>query len=85
MICTGFALYSQGDGHRLAGGQVFGWVFSILPQQPGCAHLHHLGMWVHGDLHRVHIYAAVREDIMSRQSMISSMISGDRYFRDDAG
>jgi Ni/Fe-hydrogenase 1 B-type cytochrome subunit len=30
----------------------------------------------------VHIYAAVREDIMSRQSIISSMISGWRNFRD---
>ena len=32
----------------------------------------------------VHIYTAVREDIMSRQSLISSMISGERVFRDEA-
>ena len=31
----------------------------------------------------VHIYAAVREDILSRQSMISSIVSGERLFRDD--
>jgi Ni/Fe-hydrogenase 1 B-type cytochrome subunit len=26
---------------------------------------------------------AVREDIMSRQSLVSTMISGWRYFKDD--
>ncbi|MDR3494886.1 MAG: Ni/Fe-hydrogenase, b-type cytochrome subunit, partial [Ancalomicrobiaceae bacterium] len=31
----------------------------------------------------LHIYAAIREDIMSRQTMISTMISGERQFRDD--
>ena len=31
----------------------------------------------------VHVYAAVREDILSRQSMISSIVSGERVFRDD--
>lgn len=31
----------------------------------------------------IHIYAAIREDIMSRQSMVSTMISGHRTFKDD--
>ena len=31
----------------------------------------------------LHIYAAIREDIMSRQSMVSTMISGHRTFKDD--
>ena len=32
---------------------------------------------------REEIYAAIREDIMSRQSMVSTMISGHRTFKDD--
>jgi Ni/Fe-hydrogenase 1 B-type cytochrome subunit len=43
---------------------------------------HHLAMWAMVIFVIVHIYAAVREDIMSRQSIISSMISGWRNFRD---
>ena len=43
-----------------------------------------MGMWVLVIFIVVHIYAAVREDIMSRQSMISSMISGERQFRDES-
>ena len=31
----------------------------------------------------LHVYAALREDIMSRQSLISTMISGWRLFKDD--
>jgi len=30
----------------------------------------------------VHIYAAIREDIMGRQSIVSTMISGYRTFKD---
>jgi Ni/Fe-hydrogenase 1 B-type cytochrome subunit len=40
-------------------------------------------MWVLVTFTILHIYAAIREDIMSRQSMISSMISGERQFRDE--
>ena len=31
----------------------------------------------------IHVYVAIREDIMSRQSLISTMISGWRMFKDD--
>jgi hypothetical protein len=51
-------------------------------RQPGHVHSwHHLGMW--GIVFVIlHVYAAVREDIMSRQTMISTMISGQRTFRE---
>ena len=29
-----------------------------------------------------HVYVAIREDIMSRQSLVSTMISGWRTFKD---
>jgi Ni/Fe-hydrogenase 1 B-type cytochrome subunit len=29
------------------------------------------------------VYAALREDIMSRQSLVSTMLSGWRMFKDD--
>jgi Ni/Fe-hydrogenase 1 B-type cytochrome subunit len=30
----------------------------------------------------LHVYAALREDIMSRQTMVSAIVSGSRTFRD---
>jgi Ni/Fe-hydrogenase 1 B-type cytochrome subunit len=83
MICTGFALYSEGAGRSGWQYKLFGWVFSIFPNSQDVHTYHHLGMWVLVSFAIVHIYAAVREDIMSRQSMISSMISGERQFRDE--
>jgi Ni/Fe-hydrogenase 1 B-type cytochrome subunit len=44
---------------------------------------HHLGMWAILIFVIIHVYAAIREDIMSRQSMVSTMISGMRTFKDD--
>jgi Ni/Fe-hydrogenase 1 B-type cytochrome subunit len=58
-------------------------VFSIFPNSQDVHTYHHLGMWALVCFTVAHIYAAVREDIMSRQSMISSMISGERQFRDE--
>jgi Ni/Fe-hydrogenase 1 B-type cytochrome subunit len=84
MIVTGFALYSEGEGIDSWQAKLFGWVFLIWPNSQDVHSWHHLGMWVIVTFVIVHIYAAVREDIMSRQSIISSMISGERQFKDGA-
>lgn len=83
MIITGFALYAEGAGRDSWQYKLFGWVFAIWPNSQDVHTWHHLGLWVIVIFAIVHIYAAVREDIMSRQSIISSMISGEREFRDD--
>jgi Ni/Fe-hydrogenase 1 B-type cytochrome subunit len=41
-----------------------------------------MGMWVIVIFAIAHIYAAIREDIMGRQSVVSTMISGFRTFKD---
>ncbi|MET4261497.1 Ni/Fe-hydrogenase 1 B-type cytochrome subunit [Bradyrhizobium sp. S3.12.5] len=82
MIVTGFALYSEGHGIDSWQDKLFGWVFAIWPNSQDVHTWHHLGMWALVVFVMVHIYTAIREDIMSRQSIISSMISGERQFRD---
>lgn len=82
MICTGGALYSEGAGHDSWVYALFGWVFSIWPNSQDVHTWHHLGMWVIITFVIMHVYAAIREDIMSRQSMVSTMISGERMFKD---
>ena len=82
MIITGFALYSEGTGVDSWQYALFGWVFQIWPNSQDVHTYHHYGMWVILIFAMVHIYVAVREDIMSRQSIISSMVSGERLFKD---
>jgi Ni/Fe-hydrogenase 1 B-type cytochrome subunit len=83
MIVTGFALYSEAEGIDSWQAKLFGWVFDIFPNSQDVHTWHHLGLWVIVSFSIIHIYAAVREEIMSRQTMIATMISGERQFRDD--
>ncbi len=84
MIVTGLALYGEGTGMGSWQYDWFSsWVIPLFGQSQDVHTWHHLFMWVIICFAIVHIYAAVREDIMSRQSIISSMFSGWRTFRDD--
>ena len=82
MVFTGFAIYSEGAGLGSWQDSLFGWVIPALGGSMQVHNLHRLGMWIMMSFAIVHIYAAIREDIMSRQSLISTMISGWRMFKD---
>ena len=83
MIITGFALYGEGLGQDSWADVVFGWVIPAMGQSQDVHTWHHLGMWYLITFIMIHVYVAVREDIMSRQSLISTMIGGWRMFKDD--
>jgi Ni,Fe-hydrogenase I cytochrome b subunit len=82
VFAIGFALYSEGAGRGSWQDALFGWVIPLFGQSQDVHTWHHLGMWLIVLFVMVHIYAAVREDIMSRQTIISTMISGVRSFKD---
>ena len=82
MIATGFALYGEDKGLGSWPDRVFGWVIPLAGGSQMVHSLHHLGMWMFFCFVMTHVYAAIREDIMSRQSLISTMISGWRMFKD---
>ncbi len=83
MIVTGMALYAEGAQEGSLTHDLFGWVHSLTWNSQRLHTLHHLGMWWIVIFMIVHIYVAIREDIMSRQSIVSTMISGHRTFKDD--
>lgn len=84
MIITGLALYGEGAGMDSWQYSLFSsWVIPLFGQSQDVHTWHHLVMWAIVCFIITHIYVAVREDIMSRQSIISSMISGWRMFKDD--
>ncbi|WP_303787211.1 Ni/Fe-hydrogenase, b-type cytochrome subunit [Azovibrio restrictus] len=82
MVITGFALYSEGAGQGSWSDTLFGWVLPLLGGSMQTHSWHRLGMWIMMSFVLVHVYAAIREDIMSRQSLISTMVSGWRMFKD---
>lgn len=84
MIISGLALYGEGAGMSSWQYTFFSsWFIPLMGQSQDVHTWHHLVMWLLIVFAIIHIYVAVREDIMSRQSIISSMISGWRLFKDD--
>ncbi len=83
MIFTGFALYSLSLGGRNWADTLFGWITPILGGHEAVNNWHNMGMWIMLFFVIVHIYMAVRADIIGRQSAISTIISGWRMFKDD--
>jgi len=83
MIVTGFALYGEGSGMGSWQFDMFSsWVIPMFGQSMDVHTWHHMTMYAILLFVMIHIYLAVREDIMSRQSMVSTMISGWRMFKD---
>ncbi len=83
MIVTGLALYGEGEGMGSWQYRFFSsWVIPLFGNSQDVHTYHHLVMWAFVVFIMVHVYAAFREDVMSRQSIISTMISGWRTFKD---
>lgn len=82
-VFTGFALYAEGAGIDSWWYAAFGWVFGLYGDSFNVHTVHRINMWIIIGFAMIHIYVAIREDIMSRQSLVSTMISGWRYFKDD--
>ncbi len=84
MIVTGLALYGEGTGMDSWQYSWFSsWVIPLFGQSQDVHTFHRLGMWFILLFIITHVYVAIREDIMSRQSLISTMISGWRTFKDN--
>jgi Ni/Fe-hydrogenase 1 B-type cytochrome subunit len=82
MVVTGLALYGEGEGPGWIHTVFTGPVLLLFGNNSLTVHTwHHFGMWAMVIFVLVHIYAAVREDILSREAIITSMISGWRKAR----
>lgn len=83
MLITGFALYGEGAGMNSWQYRLFSsWVIPLFGQSQDVHTWHRMGMWALIMFVILHVYAAIREDIMGRQSIVSTMISGSRTFKD---
>lgn len=83
MIVTGFALYGEGAQEGHWSHTLFTtWVIPLFGQSQAVHSWHHLVAWGIVVFVIVHVYAALREEVMSRQTMISAIINGSRTFRE---
>lgn len=82
LIFTGLGLYAQAHGWGSTWMNLFGWVTVLLGTPQTVRTVHHLAMWYVLLFAIIHIYMALREDIMSQGSVIGAMVNGLRLWKD---
>lgn len=78
MVLTGFAMYGQSN----PGGffyRWFEWVITLFGGIQIVHFVHHVFMWVFLIFIPIHVYLALRADLLERTGTISSIISGGRF------
>lgn len=81
-LTTGFAMYGQSR----PGGfwyTLFGWVVPLLGGIQVVHFVHHVLTWAFVIFLPIHLYLALRADLLERTGTISSIISGGRFVRSD--
>jgi len=63
---------------------LFGWVNVLLGGSQMVRLVHHLAMYYLLIFAVIHIYMATREDVMSGQTVVSTMVNGLRSFKEGA-
>jgi len=82
LLVTGFGMLAEVAGHDSWQYHLFGWMRDFAVNTIDLHTFHRCAMWVVAWFIVAHIYSAVREDIVSRQTMVSTMLSGFRVFKD---
>jgi Ni/Fe-hydrogenase b-type cytochrome subunit len=76
-VITGFALYGQAN----PGGIFFttlNWIGPVLGGMPNVRFIHHVMTWAFAIYLPLHIYFAIRSDVLERNSSISSIFTGGK-------
>ena len=81
-VVTGFAMYGQSRPGGLWY-TLFGWVVPLLGGIQVVHFVHHVLTWVFLIFIPIHIYLALRADLLERTGTISSIVSGGRFVRSD--
>lgn len=84
LILTGLGLYAQGYGWGSGWMNAFGWVTVLCGTPQAVRTIHHLAMWYVLLFALIHMYMVFRQDIMSRATIISTMINGIRMWKGEA-
>lgn len=82
MVVTGFALYGQSN----PSGFIYGatnWIGALFGGMPIVRFVHHVGTWAFLIFIPIHVYLAIRADLLERTGVMSSIVSGGRFVRTD--
>jgi Ni/Fe-hydrogenase 1 B-type cytochrome subunit len=81
-VATGFALYGQSNPGGLFF-QLFGWLGLAFGGMQNVRFVHHVATWAFLIFIPIHVYLAVRADVLEHGGSISSIITGGRFVPSD--
>jgi Ni/Fe-hydrogenase 1 B-type cytochrome subunit len=81
IIFTGLSMFAEQSGWGSGWMNAFGWVNVLLGGSQMVRTVHQLAMWWLALFTLIHVYMVFREDIMSGETVISTMINGVRMFK----
>jgi Ni/Fe-hydrogenase 1 B-type cytochrome subunit len=82
MVVTGFAMYGQSNPNGFIW-TLFHWVPNVLGGLQMVRSIHHIFTWIFLIFIPIHVYLALRAEVMERTGTISSIISGGRFVPKD--
>jgi Ni/Fe-hydrogenase b-type cytochrome subunit len=77
-VITGFTLYGQSNPDGVFF-NVFGWLIPLLGGVQMVRFIHHIMTWVFLIFIPIHVYLALRADLLERAGVVSSIITGGRF------
>ena len=81
IILTGLSLFAEQYGWGSMWMNLFGWVNVLLGGSNMVRLVHHLAMYYVLVFAVIHMYMVIREDVMSGESVVGTMINGLRTFK----
>lgn len=82
MVVTGFAMYGQSNPGGLIRAATL-WVPQLFGSMQVVRLVHHVLTWFFVMFIPIHIYLAIRADLLERTGTMSSIVSGGRFFPKD--
>lgn len=81
-VVTGFTLYGQSNPEGFLY-NAFHWVIPLMGGLQIVRFVHHVMTWLFLIFIPIHVYLALRSDVMDREGTMSSIFSGGRFVRAD--
>ena len=78
MVLTGFMMYGQSNPDGIFF-RVFGWMVPLLGGIQLVRFIHHVLTWAFLIFIPIHVYLAMRSDLLERAGVVSSIITGGRF------
>ena len=82
MVLTGFAMYGQSNPHGFIW-TLFHWVPNVVGGLQMTRVIHHVLTWCFLIFLPIHVYLALRAEVLERTGTISSIVSGGRFVPND--